>query len=226
MVGIGLIALLCVGLIFFVPRERGEDEDDEISSTLSGQLDKLWKIAQDAIKEQKVMRAEKALLTILKFDERNAAAYNRLGILYAKQRQFKEAIECFEIAQSLDSNASSLHNVGLICLETGKYEKAAMAFEQALEMEGDLPNRYIAYAKAQENLGNVKKAVEALEMAFMLDKSPQILRQMLIIYANEEDAEKVEETKARLVKLLEERREKASKQKRPGKFMQRQRKVM
>ena len=80
------------------------------------------------MKERKPFKAEKALLTILKFDEKNAAAYNRLGILYAKSQKYDEAVECFEIAQSLDNNPASIHNVGLIYLETGAYEKAAMAF--------------------------------------------------------------------------------------------------
>jgi tetratricopeptide (TPR) repeat protein len=73
----------------------------------------------------------KSLLTILKIDEKNAAAYNRLGILYAKQREYKDAIDCFEIASSIEPSASSLHNLGLIYYETENYQKAATAFEQA-----------------------------------------------------------------------------------------------
>lgn len=65
---------------------------------ISEKLDQLWEIAQESIRENKYLRAEKALLTILRVDEKNATAYNRLGILYAKQRAYKDAIECFEIA--------------------------------------------------------------------------------------------------------------------------------
>lgn len=65
----------------------------------------------------------------------------------------KEAIECFEIAQSLEPSASSLHNVGLIYFETKAYEKAALAFEQALAIDSDLAARHIAYAKFRKNLG-------------------------------------------------------------------------
>lgn len=71
-------------------------------------LQRLWDDAFQSLKENKFLRAERALLTILKFDERNGRAYNRLGILYAKQRSFEHAIECFEIAQSLNPNASTL----------------------------------------------------------------------------------------------------------------------
>ena len=173
-----LILIFTFFIVFFIPdyakrRQENLDEDD-ISKT--PQMKKLWSLAQAAMRERKPLKAEKALLTILKFDEKNAAAYNRLGILYAREKHFKEAIECFEIAQSLDNNASSLHNVGLIYLETGKYEKAAMAFEQAIALEGDQPGRYIAYAKALEKLGQRKDAIKQLETAYDLNPTTVILR--------------------------------------------------
>ena len=40
-----------------------------------------------------------------------------------------------------------------------------MAFSQAIELEGDQPGRYIAYAKALEKIGERHKAAEALETA-------------------------------------------------------------
>ena len=150
------------------------------------------------MKERKPFRAEKALLTILKFDEKNAAAYNRLGILYAKGNRFDEAVECFEIAQSLDNNPASIHNAGLIYLETGAYEKAEMAFQQAIELEGDVPSRYVALAKAEEKLGNTKRAIEALENAYELDPTVATLRQILAIYESNGDAESATATTARI----------------------------
>jgi len=142
---------------------------------ISEKLERLWDVAQESLRDKKYLRAEKALLTILRVDERNATAYNRLGILYAKQQAFKDAIECFEIAQSLEPSASSLHNVGLIYYETKQYEKAALAFEQALAMESDLAARFVAYAKVQEKLGHIKKMIDALEEAVKIDATPQTI---------------------------------------------------
>lgn len=202
-----LVLIFTFFIVFFIPdyakrRQENLDEDD-ISKT--PQMKKLWSLAQAAMRERKPLKAEKALLTILKFDEKNAAAYNRLGILYAREKHFKEAIECFEIAQSLDNNASSLHNVGLIYLETGKYEKAAMAFEQAIALEGDQPGRYIAYAKALEKLGQRKDAIKQLETAYDLNPTTVILRHMLEIYENAEDYENIEATKRRIEDLQTQR---------------------
>ena len=200
MVAIIAIIIFTVFLIFFYPIEFKKKEEEK-SPKYTAQMKKLWQIAQTSMKERKPLRAEKALLTILKFDEKNAAAYNRLGILYAKSKKYDEAVECFEIAQSLDGNPSSIHNAGLIYLETGQYEKAILAFEQAIALEGDVPARYIALAKAEEELGDFKHAVQALESAYELDPKIATLRQILAIYEANGD----EEGKAAISARIEER---------------------
>ena len=172
MTGILLIAAVAVWLLFYRPSVDGTGD---LPVKISEKLDQLWGIAQESLRENKYLRAEKALLTILRVDQKNATAYNRLGILYAKQRAYRDAIECFEIAQSIEPSASSLHNVGLIYFETGDYDKAALAFEQAIELEDDLAARYIAYAKTQEKLNNSKKMIHALEKAVELEPIPQTL---------------------------------------------------
>lgn len=206
MLAIIVILLFALYIVFFLPAEKATVDAEEPEIRKAPQMKKLWALAQSAMKERKTLKAEKALLTILKFDEKNAAAYNRLGILYAKEKQYKEAIECFEIAQSLDNNAASLHNVGLIYLETENYEKASMAFTQAIELEGDLPARYIAFAKSEEKLGNRKKAIEALETAYDLAPSTPILRHILEVYERAEDEEGIASTKQRINSLVEEKK--------------------
>ena len=199
MLGALLITAFVIFLIFGYPKLiEKKKEETENSPRFDAQMKKLWSIAQVSMKERKPLRAEKALLTILKFDEKNAAAYNRLGILYAKESKFDEAIECFEIAQSLDNNPSSLHNAGLIYLETGAYEKAAMAFEQALELEGGVASRFIALAKALEKLGRRKESIDALESAYELDASTTTLRQILALYEATGDQEGIESTTMRI----------------------------
>lgn len=198
MISVFVIIVFCVLMVLFFPLEPRPKKEEEKSPKYKAQMKKLWQVAQTSMKEWKPSRAEKALLTILKFDEKNAAAYNRLGILYAKSQKYDEAVECFEIAQSLDNNPASIHNAGLIYLETGAYEKAEMAFRQAIELEGDVPARYIALAKAEEKLGSTKKAIEALESAYEIDPSVSTLRQILAIYENSGDTEAATATTARI----------------------------
>lgn len=184
----GIILTLYLKPQKITPKNQNNDE----------KVKKLWSIAQTSMREKKTVRAEKALLTILKIDEKNAAAYNRLGILYAKNQKWEESIECFEIAQSIDNNPSSLHNMGLIYLEIKAYEKAVIAFTQALKLEGGIPARHLALAKAEEKLGHYKIAIENLEQAFELDRSVSTLRQILSIYETLKDEEQITHTTARI----------------------------
>jgi tetratricopeptide (TPR) repeat protein len=197
------ILLVCVFGAWAVLRHQTINEVvTDLPIKISEKLDQLWNVAQESLRDRKYLRAEKALLTILRVDERNATAYNRLGILYAKQQAFKDAIECFEIAQSLEPSASSLHNVGLIYYETGNFEKAGLAFEQALAMEGDLAARHIAYAKVQEKLGRNKRMIESLERAVELDPIPQTLTVLADAYdrnGQEELALRLREKAAKMI---------------------------
>lgn len=200
----GLFILLVIGLAVIFHRQTIHEVSSEATLKFADKLDKLWNIAQESLRDKKYLRAEKALLTILRVDERNATAYNRLGILYAKQQAYSDAIECFEIAQSLEPSASSLHNVGLIYYETERYDKAGLAFEQAIGMEEDVPSRHIAYAKVQEKLGHKKRVIESLERAAELDvrKNPQSLRILADAYERLGDIETAELVREEVKALL------------------------
>jgi tetratricopeptide (TPR) repeat protein len=206
MTAIIILAIFALFLGFFYPslinREPEETEIEKISPKAAKQLKKLMSIATDAIKEQRTLRAEKALLTILKFDERNATAYNRLGIIYGKEHKFKEAIDCFEIANGIEENAASLHNGGLMYLELEKFEKASALLARSIELEPDVPAHYIAFSKAQEKLGNRLKALQALEESYNLQPNPTILKYILGVYKEAGNEEGIERTEKRIRELI------------------------
>lgn len=199
---LGLLLVIALGA-WAIWREQTIDESAaDLPQKLSIKLDKLWDIAQESLRDRKYLRAEKALLTILRVDEKNATAYNRLGILYAKQQAYSDAIECFEIAQSLEPSASSLHNVGLIYYETAHYDKAALAFEQALSMEDNLASRHIAYAKVQEKLGHIKRMISSLERAVDIDPSVQSYNILADAYGRTGNEEKAAELHEKVQKEI------------------------
>ena len=185
MLGALLILSFAIFLAFFEPVLAIKKSSNKENTKYDAEIKKLWTIAKDSMNSRKTLRAEKALLTILKLDETNA-------------------IEFFEIAQSLDNNPMSLHNVGLIYLETGSYEKASMAFQQALKLDSTVAARFLALAKAEEKLGHKKAAIEALESAYNLDKSTTTLRQILSIYEEAGDQENIDITTARIEQQIAE----------------------
>lgn len=195
-----LIILVVIAALLIRTAYTQVDDLDEIPEKVGSKLGKLWEIAHQGMRENKLLRAEKALLTILKIDEKNAAAYNRLGILYAKQKEYDDAIDCFEIASSIEKSASSLHNLGLIYYETGDYAKASIAFEEALDMEEDLAARHIAYAKVQEKMGNDKKMLAELERAVELEPARETYTLLAKAYEIHGEDEKLAQLKKDIVK--------------------------
>jgi tetratricopeptide (TPR) repeat protein len=179
-----------------------DDEFADVPRKVGDRLGKLWDIAHQGMRENRFLRAEKALLTILKIDEKNAAAYNRLGILYAKQKEYRDAIDCFEIASSIEATPSSLHNLGLIYYETENYEKAAVAFEQALKLEDNLAARHVAYAKVQEKLGNDKMMFQELERASELEPNRETFTLLVKAYKNHGMEAEADLVADRLKKLI------------------------
>lgn len=171
-----------------------------ITPKASEKLDRLWKRARSAISERRYRAAEKTLLSILKIDHKNAAAYNRLGTIYAKQHNLDDARECFEIASSLTPTLASLYNLGLVEYELGNYQQAANAFEKVIDLE-PTPQRYVAFAKAQNKLGNMKKVITALEAAIEIQQSAKLFETLAQAYESIEEYDKATEVRNRAQRL-------------------------
>ena len=92
-----LVLVLLFVLIAYILWRKPEQQRTLDSENISMKIDKLWRAAQEAIIDKKFLRAEKILLTILRFDERNSTAYNRLGIIYAGQKNFPKKNDFFFI---------------------------------------------------------------------------------------------------------------------------------
>jgi tetratricopeptide (TPR) repeat protein len=199
-----MLELLIIAAFGALALQNAHIHDDELanlSRKMGDRLGKLWDIAHQGMRENRFLRAEKALLTILKIDDKNAAAYNRLGILYAKQKEYKDAIDCFEIASSIEATASSLHNLGLIYYETENYDKASVAFEQALKLEDNLAARHVAYAKVQEKLGNSKLMFQELEKAAEIEPNRETFTLLHKTYAQHGMAAEADLAEDKLKKL-------------------------
>lgn len=197
-----LLIIIGFGLLAYLNTTVHDDEFAGVSRKVGDRLGKLWDIAHQGMRENRFLRAEKALLTILKIDQKNAAAYNRLGILYAKQKEYRDAIDCFEIASSIEATPSSLHNLGLIYYETENYEKAAIAFEQALKLEDNLAARHIAYAKVQEKLDNYRLMFQELERAVELEPNRETLGLLHKAYLNQGMQREADMVEQRIKKLI------------------------
>ena len=95
-----------------------------------------------------------------------------------------------------------MHNLGLIYYETENYEKAAIAFEQALRLEDGLAARHVAYAKVQEKLDNDKLMFQELEKAVELEPNKETLTLLFKAYQSHGMGAEADLIEDRIKKLI------------------------
>jgi tetratricopeptide (TPR) repeat protein len=149
-----------IGKLFnsiFIYRVTAKDDsrvpDLVVDKALINKLGRLWDGAHKNMKSGRYSIAAKSLRSILEIDPMNAAAYNRLGILEAKRKNYNESIKDFQFAVSIEPTASGFHNLGLIFYETKQYKKSSSAFAKSIKLEPNLAARHVAFAKVNEALG-------------------------------------------------------------------------
>ena len=179
--------------------------DPALNSKVShqrGRVARFWERSDQNLRAGQLLEAERCLLSILRIDDKNALAYNRLGVIYAKQKEYANAIRCFEIARTIQPGPASLHNLGIVYYDTGNYEKAGLAFKQAVELDGRSAFRHLIYAKALEQLGKIKEVTAALEKSLDLDPNREIYQIILKHYERHGLDEKADDIRQELSRLI------------------------
>jgi tetratricopeptide (TPR) repeat protein len=150
---------------------------------VSPQLARLAEYADRLFGERKWLAAEKAYLNVLKLDHKNLTAYSHLGIIYSTQKNFPDAIECFEIATRIQPSGVTYQNLALAFYENRNYVKSIAAFDKAIMFEPSA-QRYVGLSKAYSKLKNTSGSLAALEKAANLGPSKRILQLLADAYSD------------------------------------------
>ena len=92
--------------------------------------------------EMELNENENALKNLIKSNEikENKAAFNNIGLIYKKKKNFDLAITYFNKALNLDSNyLESLYNLGIVHIQINKFENAIEYFKSILEIDKNYP---------------------------------------------------------------------------------------
>lgn len=163
-------------------------------------LVKSLEYAARLFKDKKYLSAEKAYLEVLKVDHKNYTAYSKLGMIYAQQRNYADAIECFTIASQLKPSAPAFHNLGLVLFENKNYVKAIAALEKSIIFE-PTARRYVAVAKAYQHIANNAKMLAALQRAAELDPDKKTLQLLADAHVAASDRTSAAEVYKRILEL-------------------------
>jgi tetratricopeptide (TPR) repeat protein len=161
------------------------------------QIVQLTEYADRLYQEKRYIPAEKAYLSVLRVDHKNVHAYNHLGVIYSAQKNYADAIECYQIATQIVPNASNFYNLGLSYFENRNYMKAIAALEKSLMFE-PTASRYMTLARAYQHVASPLKVTAALEKAVELDPTIKHLTLLAESYTANKNHEKALDTYRRL----------------------------
>jgi len=161
-----VIALIMILKKLPVDREtavKTSDEPEAKEKTLREQAEEYFEAGE-------LKRAENLYLRILNRDPEDAALYNRLGLIYLQDKNFRDAAAALKQALKLEpENDTFYNNLGLLYYEIGQYDDAASAYEESIEINDKVPSRLINLGLAYFMSKKYRKAADNYEKALILD---------------------------------------------------------
>jgi len=114
-------------------------------------------------------QTERSLVERIQKNPSDRSAYEALGKLYLERKKFADAEEVFEyLTRNYDTEDGYFSRLGTVYFNLKKFDQAAAAYSRAIELRGDLPNRYVNLSLCFEALGDYVKAIEAVRKAIRI----------------------------------------------------------
>lgn len=159
--------------------------NDNLARVLESKID-LEELKNNAIKKIEelftsgfVKEAELIAKQLLVVDPENQAGLQLYGIILSRSRQYKDAVELFEKAISLNNkNSENYNNLALCYMHLNDFTKAISNIENAISIKKSID--YIAnYAMIKRASGDNLKAIDIYQSALQIDENNHKILQCL-----------------------------------------------
>lgn len=112
---------------------------------------------------------ETLYLNILKKGNPSFRIYNNLGNYYAKNKKYKNAVQCYAEAIRLNPmSVDAYNNMGIAYKKQGKFDKALKCYEKVISMAPDYGAVYSNVAVIYEQKGQYDKAMKSYDTAIKM----------------------------------------------------------
>jgi tetratricopeptide (TPR) repeat protein len=161
--GIKGISVLRLLLLLFAPFAALEGQT--VTDSSDSRVEELYTRAKAAEANGDLQSATASYESLLRIAPRLAAAYNNLGALYLRERDYKKAAEILEKGLKLDPKMSSAAALlGIARFEMGDYPGARRNLEAALRANPRDDNAELYLANDLIKLGELNPAVDHLRL--------------------------------------------------------------
>lgn len=134
------------------------------------ELDKLVNRAESLVARKMFVDAIDVYRQCLELSPRDASLYNRLGVAYHRNQDFREAKKSYERAIKLDPHfAEAFNNLGTIAFSEKKYGRAIKYYKKALKIRPEASTMHYNLASAYFAKEDYSKAFVEYQTAITQD---------------------------------------------------------
>jgi predicted O-linked N-acetylglucosamine transferase (SPINDLY family) len=113
-------------------------------------------------------QAEAAYRILISVDGNNHAHRVNLGVVFAAQRRFIEAADCFSSVLKHEPSPEIHNLLGSVLKDSGKIDSAIISFNDAITMRGNFPEAHFNLGAALQLKGATREAIARYQIAIRL----------------------------------------------------------
>jgi len=126
--------------------------------------------------------AEKIYKEIIKLDNKNSDSYCALGTINAIRKNYKEALNFFDITTQLEpKNYFAFNNLGTICFKFQKFTAALEYYNKAIIIKPDYINALNMRALTHEKLNDLENSLKDYNQIQLLEPSGKYIDGLVLL---------------------------------------------
>ncbi len=151
------------------------------NNSLQQRVELLLSEAEEEMKKDNLLEAEKKLIEVVTLDPKNVKAFAGLGEIYINQRKYKEARETFLYLLKISgADADFYDKLGQIAQAEGKLQEAESHYLKSVDINSQNANFLYHLAEVYQLEGEYDKAVVYLKKTLSLEpNNPRYLDSLL-----------------------------------------------
>lgn len=130
----------------------------------------LFKKAEILFGKGDLKAAEKTLIQNISLDPSSTEAYNKLGLIYLRQSQFRKAENIYrKLILTVSTDPAYFSNLGMALYSQGKAADAKGYYKKAIELDSGRAGRFFSLGQILHELGEVEDALAHLKKAIEME---------------------------------------------------------
>ncbi|OGJ41741.1 hypothetical protein A3B60_01430 [Candidatus Peregrinibacteria bacterium RIFCSPLOWO2_01_FULL_39_12] len=147
-----------------------EDIIQKISRSDREKVDALYRRGVSMLEAGKDDEAIKCFVQALSIDAVHTETMHKLAMLYLQKQMYGVAAVLFKQLGEITNDPVHYSHLGLVLYQQSDFEASKEAYQQAVKLDANRPQRFVSLAQVYRALGQINHAMMALNKALEVDK--------------------------------------------------------